>query len=280
MRVKKKFLAALFIRSVVLLCRTKVTDGTNLNAVSMNDLAAATSEAASMAAQSGVQIDQLTALIATATSRTRESGDETGNAIKSLFVNLQDTTNKQIVKTFEQAGISMTEFVDGSEKLKTPIELLKELSEVYNAAPEGSTLKANILSDIGGKYRANTLAAILSGWSDYEKILNDYSSGAGSAMREAEKTANSWQGSLNKLNNSWTGLVQNFANSDTIEKVLDLATKGVDITDDLITKLGMLPTLVASLTGILSVTANKGGNEMMFLKRSMPFLNYNNELAV
>lgn len=121
----------------------------------MNDLAAATSEAASMAAQSGVQIDQLTALIATATSRTRESGDETGNAIKSLFVNLQDTTNKQIVKTFEQAGISMTEFVDGSEQLKTPIELLKELSEVYNAAPEGSTLKANILSDIGGKVYRN-----------------------------------------------------------------------------------------------------------------------------
>lgn len=138
---------------------TKVLDGqnqvTNLNAVSMNDLAAATSEAASMAAQSGVQIDQLTALIATATSRTRESGDETGNAIKSLFVNLQDTTNKQIVKTFEQAGISMTEFVDGSEQLKTPIELLKELSEVYNAAPEGSTLKANILSDIGGKVYRN-----------------------------------------------------------------------------------------------------------------------------
>lgn len=138
---------------------TKVLDGqnqvTNLNAVSMNDLAAATSEAASMAAQSGVHIDQLTALIATATSRTRESGDETGNAIKSLFVNLQDTTNKQIVKTFEQAGISMTEFVDGSEQLKTPIELLKELSEVYNAAPEGSTLKANILSDIGGKVYRN-----------------------------------------------------------------------------------------------------------------------------
>ena len=135
---------------------TKILDGqnqvTNNNAVSMSDLAAATSEAASMAAQSGVEIDQLTSLIATATSRTRESGEETGTAIKSLLVNLQDTTNKQIVKTFEQAGISMTEFVDGSEKLKTPIELLKELSTVYNALPEGSTLRANILSDIGGEF--------------------------------------------------------------------------------------------------------------------------------
>ena len=249
---------------------TKVLDGqnqvTNLNAVSMNDLAAATSEAASMAAQSGVQIDQLTALIATATSRTRESGDETGNAIKSLFVNLQDTTNKQIVKTFEQAGISMTEFVDGSEQLKTPIELLKELSEVYNAAPEGSTLKANILSDIGGKYRANTLAAILSGWSDYEKILTDYANGSGSAMREAEKTANSWEGQLNKLSNSWTNLVKNVVDSDVIEKGIGLASSGVDVLDDLIDKLGVMPTLITAVTGAMSFTANKGGNELMFLR--------------
>lgn len=244
----------------------KVTDGTNLNAVSMNDLAAATSEAASMAAQSGVQIDQLTALIATATSRTRESGDETGNAIKSLFVNLQDTTNKQIVKTFEQAGISMTEFVDGSEQLKTPIELLKELSEVYNAAPEGSTVKANILSDIGGKYRANTLAAILSGWSDYEKILTDYANGSGSAMREAEKTANSWEGQLNKLSNSWTNLVKNVVDSDVIEKGIGLASSGVDVLDDLIDKLGVMPTLITAVTGAMSFTANKGGNELMFLR--------------
>nr|DAQ68676.1 MAG TPA: minor tail protein [Caudoviricetes sp.] len=249
---------------------TKVLDGqnqvTNLNAVSMNDLAAATSEAASMAAQSGVQIDQLTALIATATSRTRESGDETGNAIKSLFVNLQDTTNKQIVKTFEQAGISMTEFVDGSEQLKTPIELLKELSEVYNAAPEGSTLKANILSDIGGKYRANTLAAMLSGWSDYEKILTDYANGSGSAMREAEKTANSWEGQLNKLSNSWTNLVKNVVDSDVIEKGIGLASSGVDVLDDLIDKLGVMPTLITAVTGAMSFTANKGGNELMFLR--------------
>ena len=242
---------------------TKILDGqnqvTNNNAVSMSDLAAATSEAASMAAQSGVEIDQLTSLIATATSRTRESGEETGTAIKSLLVNLQDTTNKQIVKTFEQAGISMTEFVDGSEKLKTPIELLKELSTVYNALPEGSTLRANILSDIGGKYHANTLSAILSGWSDYEKILGDYANGTGSAMREAEKSANNWEGSINKVNDSWTSFIQNFTKSDDIITFLGIIDKAVNKLDDLIQTLGLAGTAFTAFTAYKSFK-----NEGMF----------------
>ena len=133
----------------------EVLDGqnyiTNNAAVAMDDMAAATSEAASIASQYGVKVEELSSLIAVATSKTRESGSETGNALKSIFINLQDTTNKQIVKAFDDVGISMTKIVDGTEQLKTPIELLKELSDAFTSLPEGDTRRANILSDIGGK---------------------------------------------------------------------------------------------------------------------------------
>lgn len=133
----------------------EVLDGqnyiTNNAAVAMDDMAAATSEAASIASQYGVKVEELSSLIAVATSKTRESGSETGNALKSIFINLQDTTNKQIVKAFDDVGISMTKIVDGAEQLKTPIELLKELSDAFTSLPQGDTRRANILSDIGGK---------------------------------------------------------------------------------------------------------------------------------
>ncbi|MDY2606529.1 MAG: phage tail tape measure protein, partial [Lachnospiraceae bacterium] len=125
---------------------------TNNAAVSMSDMASATSEAASIASQYGVKINELSSLIAVATAKTRESGSETGNALKSLFINLQDTTSKPIREAFEAVGISMTKMVNGAEKLKTPIELLKELSKAFNELPEGDTRRANILSDIGGKF--------------------------------------------------------------------------------------------------------------------------------
>ena len=65
---------------------------------------------------------------------------------------VQDTTSKPIREAFEAVGISMTKMVNGAEKLKTPIELLKELSKAFNELPEGDTRRANILSDIGGKF--------------------------------------------------------------------------------------------------------------------------------
>ena len=128
---------------------------TNNAAVSMQDMADATSEAASVAAQYGVDIDELSALIAVAVSKTRESGSEVGNALKALFINLQDTTSKPIQDAFAAVNISMTEMVDGAEKLKTPIELIKELSKAFTSLDEGDTRRANILSDIGGRLYHN-----------------------------------------------------------------------------------------------------------------------------
>lgn len=128
---------------------------TNNAAVSMQDMADATSEAASVAAQYGVNIDELSSLIAVAVSKTRESGSEVGNALKALFINLQDTTSKPIQEAFDSVNISMTEMVNGSEKLKTPIELIKELSAAFTSLEEGDTRRANILSDIGGRFYHN-----------------------------------------------------------------------------------------------------------------------------
>lgn len=160
---------------------------TNKHSVAMNDMAEATSKAASMASQTGVQVNELSAVIGTAVARTKQEGNVIGTALKSLFVNLQDTSNKKIVETFDALNISQTKLVNGSKQLKTPIELLKELSVAYSALPEGSQLKADVLRNIGQKRQANVLAAILGGMSsgDYDKMLSDYSQGMGSAAKEA-----------------------------------------------------------------------------------------------
>ena len=212
---------------------------TNNAAVSMQDMADATSEAASIASQYGVEIDQLSAMIAVVASKTRETGSEVGTALRSIFVTLQDTTSKPVVEAFNSVGISMTKFVDGIEKLKTPIELLQELSVAFNELPEGAIERSTILTDIGKKYHANTLSAILSDWSSYEDMLELYSQGMGSAAKEAEKSANNWSGSWNKVKNSWTDLVQNFANTDVIIDAINALNGLIQAVD----KLGAVGTI-------------------------------------
>lgn len=218
---------------------------TNNAAISMKDIADATTETASVAAQYGVQIDELSALIATATANTRESGSEVGTALKAILINLQDTTSKPVTETFDALGISMTKVENGAERLKTPIELIHELADAYDSLPEGDIMRANILNEIGQKRHANTLAAVLSDMESYNKMLELYNSNLAndSAYREAEKSANNFSGSLNKLRNTWTDTVDNVLNSDTL-------TTGVNVLNDL---LGMVNKLTDALGGLGTV---------------------------
>ena len=230
---------------------------TNNAAISMQDMTDATSESASVAAQYGVKIEELSALIATVVSKTRESGSEAGNALKSLFITLQDTTSKPVQEAFEAVGISMTKMVDGAERLKTPIELLKELSVAFNSLPEGDTKRANILTDIGKKYHANDLAAILSDWKSYEKMLDLYNSDSanGSALEEAEKSANNLSGSLAKLSNTGSSTINNIVNSNELKSgvnILNIILTGVNKLTSALGSLGTVGVgagLIQSLTG-------------------------------
>lgn len=235
-----------------------VLDGQNMisnrNSVSMTDLAEATTQAGSMAAQTGVSVNELSALVGTAVSRTKKSGNEIGTALKALFVNLTNTSNDKVISTLDNVGISMTKMVGDSEYLKTPIELLKELSDVYNALPDGSTEKADILNNIGQKHHANVLASILSGQQDYDKMLKDYSEGSGSAAIEAEKSANNWKGSLNQLSNSWQQFISNFADAGQITSAVQLINQLVKGFDGLVKAVSPL--------GVLSI----GGGAFAFFK--------------
>lgn len=233
---------------------------TNRNSVAMLDMAQATSKSASMASQTGVEVDELSAIIGTAVARTKQNGNIIGTSLKSLFVNLQDTSNEKIVDTFNALGVSQTKFVDGAEQLKTPIELLKELSVAYNNLPEGSTLKADVLRNIGQKRQANVLAAILGGISsgDYDKMISDYSQGKGSAMVEAEKSAENLEGRLNSLSNSWTEFVSKFAQTDALKGGISFLDGIVSSMTDLQDKQLFLPSMLSAIMGLQNVFTGKG----------------------
>lgn len=93
------------------------------------------------------------------------------------------------------------------------------------------------------KYRGNVLSSILSNWDKYEKMLSDYENAEGSALEEAIKTANSWEGLLAQISNSWTGFMQNFAEDELVTNTLKVINGLVQGTDNLVESFGALPTI-------------------------------------
>lgn len=172
----------------------KVIDGANLitnrYSVTLSDMAESMSIAGTVASSYRVNADELTAMTGVIESVTKLGGNEVGNALKAILINLQNITSSKIVGTLERAGASMTEVVNGATKMRTPVEILKDLAVTFNSLDEDDPLRAEILTNIGQKYHAQKLAALLSNMDKYDEMLVTYAEGTGSAAEEAEKSAN------------------------------------------------------------------------------------------
>ena len=121
-----------------------------------------------------MEIDELTAAEATMIATTKRSGSEMGRAFRSILLNLQKVSGefdgeiideeslKKVEDRCHSLGVELETMTAEGAKLRNPMEVLKELAQVYNSLPDSSADKQGLISDLGGKYHANALSALLS----------------------------------------------------------------------------------------------------------------------
>ena len=146
--------------------KAKVTEGTNRNAVSMEELANATKTAGSLLANvSNLSEQEMSALLGTGIATSRESGETVARALRSIMMNLQGVAGeggfegeeidaeqlKKVEARCHSLGVELEYMKDGLVSLRDPIQVLRDLSEVYNSLPEDSAERAGMIADIGGK---------------------------------------------------------------------------------------------------------------------------------
>lgn len=257
---------------------TSVMDGinniTNHNAVNMTELSEGFSIVGSTAASFGVDANELAAALGTMTASTRQSGSEVARAFRAILLNIRQVSDAEEgidtegLTKYEEAcnalGVKLKETKNGVMELRDPMEVLEELSKKYNELSDTDINKVNLLNSVGGKLRSTQLDALLRGWSDYKKMLGEFADGAGSMDEEAEKTAKSWEGSLNRLSNTWTDTVNNIANSDLVtgivNKLDDVLSVINKITDALgsVGSLSVIGGLVGGVKGVKSLKSSIG----------------------
>lgn len=236
---------------------TQVLDGmnyiTNHNAVNMTELSEAMSIVGSTAASFGVDVDETTAALGTMVATTQQSGSEVARAFKAILLNIRQVSDEEEgidaegLTKYENAcnalNVKLKETRDGVLSLRDPMEVLKELSIEYNKLDESDIRRTNLLSSVGGKLRATQLDALLRQWDTYEAMLVQYADGTGSMAIEAEKTAKSWEGSMNRLGNTWKDTIENIANSDAIITIIDGLNSLLSVVNNVTDKLGSLGTI-------------------------------------
>lgn len=262
---------------------TSVLDGcnmiTNKNALNMSDLANGIRVAGSMMANSGLAEDQAAALIGTGVATTKESGETVARGLRTIIMNLRQIKGetedgelidqeqlKKVEATCNSVGVSLKTVKDGVVELRNPIDIIRELSEAYNTLDVMDARRAQITDNIAGKHRSNILASILTNFDQYDKMLQDYSEGSGSAMREAMKTADSWEGRLNSLSNQWTEFVSGFVNTDLVKGGITGIEGMVNAFDKLNDAQLFIPTMISSIMGLQNLFTGKGISDIGFDK--------------
>lgn len=228
------------------------------HSLSMQDMAAATIEAASTASELGVQENQLSAMIGTIVSKTKAGGSEVGSELKTLLTNVQNIRNSDIADTFREAGVAQTVFANGITQLRNPVNVLEDLSTVFNTLDSSDSLKTDILANIGKGMQTDNLSALLTGWNAYKQMLQDYSESNGNAAILAEKNAASWEGATNRLGNTFSKFTQNFANSDLIVSSTDALTGLVSVFDKITSLAGPF---TMTMGGLGALQGAKGGGK-------------------
>lgn len=262
---------------------TSVLDGmnmiTNKNALNMTDLVNGIRVAGSMLANSGLEEDQAAALVGTGVATTKDSGETVARGLRTIIMNLRqvkgETDDGEIIDTEQlekveatcaSVGVSLKTVKDGIVELRNPVDILRDLSEVYNSLDTMDARRAQITDDIAGKHRSNILSSILTNFDLYDKMLQDYASGSGSAMNEAMKTADSWEGRLNSLSNSWLEFVNNFAQADVMKGGVSFLDGMISSFDKLQDAGLFLPTLVSSVMALRNVFTGNGISDISFNK--------------
>lgn len=239
------------------------------SAVDTQELLAALQKTGSYAKESNLTLEQTVALITAISKATAASGQNIGNALKSLFAySSKDSALDVFAALSPDMDAVVGEYRKGAasildvwRQLSNEINSLSaeqgKLLDQYFTSEEGSALEEALGGDLAeiqdsikgvydsaGVYRKNYFIALLSNMEEVDNVLGDLKNVAGYTMSEQEKYMETYTAKVNELKSAWQALVNDEQGWLGFKKGLaELGTWVINIIDDI----GGLQTIISAI---------------------------------
>ena len=141
---------------------------------------------------------------------------------------------------------------DSDGEFKDYYDIINEISEVVDKL--SSTEKASLYEILFGKMRGNQGAALIQAFQSgqIEKAYETALSSEGSAIQEQERWMNSYEAKIGQLTASAEAFSSAFLDDNALKTLIDTGTEFLSILTSAVDLLGSIPTLVGSITAVLS----------------------------
>ena len=224
------------------------------SAVDTQELLVALQKTGSYASAANLSLEETVGLISALSEATAASGQNIGNALKSLFsyttrdssldtfASLSDDMNevvkqyrlgaKSILNVWEQLSVEMQSLdaqqadalSQWTESSGLDAELEGELSEIYDSLTG--------VYDSAGVYRKNYFIALMNNFEEVKEVMGEVSDAQGYTAEEQAKYMNTYEAKLNSLQAQWQHLANDEQGWLSFKKTLvDLGDIVLDLTE-------------------------------------------------
>ena len=219
-----------------------------ITASDTQEIATAMTKTASIASNAGMEFETTAAFLSQIIETTREAPETAGTALKTVIARFQE-----LKKDPSLIGEVDGEVVDAN-KIETALRTIdvalrdtngqfRDLDSVFlEIAQKWNTLDTNtqryIATMAAGSRQQSRFIAMMSDYTRTMELVNAANNSAGASQQQFEKTLDSLESKLAKLDNAWNEFTMGLANNEAIKLGVDALTLLLNIVNDLT---GILP---------------------------------------
>lgn len=219
-------------------------------ATSLEEIATSMQKVAATGNTVGVSMEQVSSIIATVSSVTRESAESIGTSYKTIFARMGDlklgATDEdniglgQVSSALDSIGVKV---LDANGQLRDMGDIITDLGNKWQTMDNAT--KTAVAQVVAGKRQYTQLMALFENWDMYNANLDIAGNAEGSLQQMADTYAESWDAASARVRASLEDIYSKILNDQAIIKFTDGVSKAVDGISALMDSLGGMPGILA-----------------------------------
>ena len=219
-------------------------DTANKFAVGTNDLQNALTKTGSAMSVAGNSFEQTIGMVTAGTEIMVGQPAKVGRGLRSIAINIANLAKES--DRFQAANGKVDIALQKSNgEMRSTYDIMNDLGEVWGDLNE--TEQTSIATALAGKTQFEVFANVMKNWGAATRVVNNAVKANGSSLRENAKYLDSIEGKVQAFQSAWEQLSYHLVNSDTIKGVIDLGTSIITTIDNIVQKIGVLPTLIGAV---------------------------------
>ena len=218
-----------------------------ITAADTNQIATAMGKTASIASSANMEFETTAALLAQIIETTQEAPETAGTAMKTIIARFTEVKElfdeglltgedeegesidiNKIDTALKKVGISLKDFLRGEKGID---DIFLELASKWDSLDLAT--QRYIATTAAGSRQQSRFIAMMSNYDRTMELVNAANNSAGASQEQYEKTLESMDAKLQKLQNSWDTFVMNLANQDALKFGIDLLTMMLEAVNNL-----------------------------------------------